>query len=61
MSNSGATVKVYKGSTLLRTYNVPGHTPGYSWNVFELNGDGVITDFNTINSDYSSMYVPVEE
>ena len=61
MSNSGATVKVYKGTTLLRTYNVPGNTPGYIWNVFELNGDGIITSFNTINSEYSSMYVPVEE
>lgn len=55
MSNSGAQVNIYKGAVLLRTINIPANVPGYIWNVFEINGDGVVTTINAINSDDSTM------
>ena len=47
LAASGATVKVYKGSTHLRTYNVPIFGDGTVWNVFSMRADGQITDLNT--------------
>ncbi len=35
MSNSGATVSVYSGNTLLRVFNVPTNTVGTVWHVFD--------------------------
>jgi hypothetical protein len=47
LSNSNAIVRVYKGATLLRTYNVPTGRDGTVWNVFSINPNGQITDLNT--------------
>jgi hypothetical protein len=49
MSNSGATVRVYKGAQLIRTYNVPANRSGTVWNVFSMNASGHITDINTFS------------
>jgi uncharacterized protein YfaP (DUF2135 family) len=46
LSQSGAQVRVYRGSTLIATYNVPQNIPGTLWTVFELNG----TTITTVNS-----------
>ena len=45
MATSNAMVEVYKGSTLVNTYNVPSMLPGSIWVVFELRGDS----FTSIN------------
>jgi hypothetical protein len=37
MSQSGATVKVYIGSRLMATYNVPRNRMGTLWHVFDYN------------------------
>ena len=47
LSLSGAIVKVYKGNTLLHTYNVPTDREGTVWNVFSIDQNGNITDLNT--------------
>lgn len=46
LSNSGATVKLYKGNTLLKTYYVPVDKVGTVWRVFSVDENGVITDHN---------------
>lgn len=48
MSNSSATVKVYKGSSLLKTFNIPTNVGGTVWTVFELNGN-TITPVNQLS------------
>ena len=48
LSNSGAQVRVYRGSTLVATFNVPANQGGTLWTVFELNGD-VITPVNAMS------------
>ena len=55
LSNSGAKVKVYKGSTLVRTFNIPTGQGGNCWDVFKLSGS-TITTVNTISyiDDYST-------
>lgn len=57
LATSGAVVRVYSGSTLLKTYNVPtSQTSGYRyWYVFDLNGDGTITDKNIIQSSAPTL------
>lgn len=55
MSLSGANVKVYMGSSLVKEYNVPTNVAGYVWNVFKIE-NGRIIDINAYGSDYSSMY-----
>lgn len=47
LSSSGAIVKVYRGNTLLRTYNVPTDREGTVWNVFSIDKNGNIADLNT--------------
>lgn len=47
LSTSGAVVKLYKGDTLLRTYNVPTDTEGTVWNVFSVDGNGKVKALNT--------------
>lgn len=42
MSNSGASVKVYRGEAHIATYNVPINQGGTLWTVFELNGSELI-------------------
>lgn len=39
MSNSGAQAKVYRGNTLLETYNIPTSQTGTVWHVFDYNAD----------------------
>ncbi len=48
LSNSGAVVRIYKGNTLLRTFNVPTGYGGTEWDVFELKSDGTIVSLNTM-------------
>ncbi len=55
MSQSGANVKVYMGSTLVKEYNVPYNTPGYVWNVFKIE-NGRVIDINNYNSTYDTMF-----
>jgi hypothetical protein len=53
MSKYDATVKVYRGNNLIRTYNMP--TTGQAgniWKVFELNGN-TFTDFNIFKTTTS--------
>jgi len=47
LSLSGATVRVYRGDTLVQTFHVPPMRDGYQWTVFEMEGD-VIRPINTI-------------
>jgi hypothetical protein len=54
LSNSGAQVRVYRGSNLVETFNVPSNQEGTLWTVFELSGDA-ITPINTMSYEsYSS-------
>jgi chitodextrinase len=48
LSQSGAIVKVYNGSDLTNTFNVPTTGLGTSWTVFEMNSN-LITPVNTIS------------
>jgi hypothetical protein len=41
LSNSGAQVRVYNSTGLLRAFNVPPNTGGTLWTVFELNGSNI--------------------
>jgi hypothetical protein len=52
LSSSGATVRVYRESDLLKTYFVPSGQSGTVWNVFSMAADGRITDLN--NFEYQS-------
>lgn len=61
MSNSGAQVRVYFGSTLTNTFSVPANTGGTLWTVFQINGT-VVTPINTMtyanagrNSEFKNM------
>lgn len=53
IAKSGAQVKVYRGNTLIKTYNAPtDQGDSRYWNVFTLE-NGVMTDVNTITSSPS--------
>lgn len=43
LSNSDATVRVYKGSNLIKTYYVPANTEGTLWTVFEIQNGTIVT------------------
>jgi len=47
LSNSGAQVRVYQGSDLSETFNIPANRGGTLWSVFEMN-DGTIYPVNEI-------------
>lgn len=47
LSNSGATVNVYIGQTLVRTYRATPHKIGNIWIVFGINENGVFQDINS--------------
>jgi hypothetical protein len=47
LAASGAQVRVYQGSYLIRTYNVPNH-PGTLWRVLEISGS-TITPINSMS------------
>lgn len=53
LSASGATVKVFQGSSLVATFSVPGDEGGTLWTVFELQGTA-ITPINTMSFEYPS-------
>ena len=53
---SGAQVRVYKGSSLLATYNVPNH-PGTLWTVLEISGS-TITPINSMSYHPATDTVP---
>lgn len=55
MSESGANVKVYQGSVLVKEYNVPLNQAGYIWNVFKIE-NGNVVDINNYNADETTMY-----
>ncbi|MCQ2543330.1 MAG: hypothetical protein MJ126_04135 [Lachnospiraceae bacterium] len=46
LSESQAVVKVYSGSELIKIYYVPRNQKGITWNVFEINSEGI----KTVNS-----------
>jgi uncharacterized protein YfaP (DUF2135 family) len=48
LSDSGAQVKVYRGSNLVDTFDVPINQGGTLWAVFELSGD-IITPINLMS------------
>ena len=47
MANSSAKVTVYKGNTLVRTFNVPSNKSGTVWHVFNII-NGEIIPVNTV-------------
>lgn len=47
LSRSGATVFVYIGQSLVKTYYVPKNKIGNLWTVFKITGDGEIEDINS--------------
>ncbi|WP_084558612.1 carboxypeptidase regulatory-like domain-containing protein [Anaerocolumna xylanovorans] len=53
LSLSGASVKIYRGNDLIKTYNVPINERGNLWRVFEIN-NGVINTLNTMSYQSSS-------
>ena len=57
LSDSGAVVEVYRGSSLLATYRVPTNRQGTVWNVFTINSSGTIQTLNTMGweSDPSAV------
>ena len=55
MSESGANVKVYQGSVLIKEYNVPLNQAGTIWNVFKIE-NGNVVDINNYNADETTMY-----
>ncbi|GEM_PF-1720781 len=52
LSDSGATVDVYRGTELIRSYSVPVNRKGTVWKVFSMDENGIITNYNTM--DYES-------
>lgn len=54
LSNSGAVVNVYRGNSVVATFNVPANQGGTVWTVFELNGDA-ITAINTLSYNESGI------
>lgn len=48
MSYSGATVRIFKGNKLLRTFNVPTGYGGTEWDVFSMDTNGRITTINSM-------------
>lgn len=63
LSNSGATVRVYRGADLIRTYHVPTNNEGTVWHVFSMSASGVITDINAFwfqsDPSYVGMGLPI--
>lgn len=56
LANSGAQVKVYRGTTLLATYNVPSNKEGTLWTVFTYNSNTKrFTTVNKMTYDSSSV------
>lgn len=50
LSSSGASVELWLGDQLLRTYNVPTGKTGTVWNVFSVDQNGTITSLNSFEN-----------
>jgi len=48
LSNSGATVQLYRGAALIATYYVPSGQEGTVWNVFHISQGGKVIPVNSI-------------
>lgn len=60
LSGSGAQVKVFQGSTLVTTFNVPTGQTGTLWTVFEMDGaTKTITPKNTFSNQTAPSTVPM--
>lgn len=57
LANSEAVVKVYRGSSLLKTYEVPKNIKGTVWTVFSISGNGEILDINSMGYQSSASRV----
>lgn len=57
MSNSNATVVLYKGDTILETYYIPTNTVGTVWRVFSIDADGNIQNLNEFYNQSDSSLV----
>jgi len=53
LSYSNALVRVYKGSTEVKSYSVPQRKSGTVWSVFEVDSSGNIKDLNTFSYESS--------
>lgn len=51
MSLSGAQVKVYRGNSIVSTFNVPNNQVGTVWTVFEINENDEIIPINTMTNE----------
>ncbi len=56
LSNSNAEVKVYRGNSLVATFNVPTNQVGTEWTVFEMNGNTIIP-VNTLKNESNSSNI----
>ena len=59
LAQSGAKVEVYRGSYLVKTFNVPTNKAGKYWKVFELRGNQIIP-INEVTDSYQSTYSSAE-
>jgi len=50
LKQSGAVVKIYSGSSLVKTYNVPPSGTGFYWYVCDISSGGTITDRNILTN-----------
>ena len=63
MSNSGAKVQIYKGDSLVATYNIPTNREGIYWHVFDYDAatnriipvNKFVEGINLISSSYYSV------
>lgn len=53
---SDAVVRVYKGNTLLETYNAPENTTNNVWHVFDIEKSGIVT-YNDFYTTLSSSQI----
>lgn len=56
LSNSGAQIRVYRGSNLIATFNVPANRGGTLWTVFDMSGN-TITPINTMSYESAPTIV----
>lgn len=57
LSNSGAVVKLYDGSTLLDTFYVPTDTAGTAWRVFSIDANGQVKTLNEFYAESDAASV----
>ncbi len=57
LSKSGATVSVFKGNELLKTFTVPKNRKGTLWTVFSLSNTGVISSINSMSFESEASNV----